>query len=73
MNCGDPGTPSGGGKTGDDFTFNQTVHYHCHPGFILSGPTDLQCQINGSWNGDPPTCNASKISQDAISFVLKYK
>ena len=37
IDCGDPGTPSNGSRTGSVFTFGRTVRYRCNQGYKLSG------------------------------------
>ncbi|XP_033125717.1 CUB and sushi domain-containing protein 3-like, partial [Anneissia japonica] len=56
VNCGDPGTPTWGEKTGSDETYGSTVNYVCNTGYNLVGSTMVTCQSNGTWSDSPPTC-----------------
>lgn len=41
--------------TGD--TPGSRANYQCDAGFILVGPTSRQCQPNGTWTGETPSCS----------------
>ena len=56
VDCGDPGTPSNGFKTGSNYKFGSVVSYSCTTGYQLSGPQTRSCQANGKWSGTQPEC-----------------
>ncbi|XP_033098555.1 CUB and sushi domain-containing protein 3-like [Anneissia japonica] len=56
INCGDPGTPTNGGKNGSDETYGSTVTYVCDNGYNLIGTAMVTCQSNGTWSNSTPTC-----------------
>ncbi|PIO64122.1 sushi domain protein, partial [Teladorsagia circumcincta] len=52
--CPDPGKLENGIRDGDVFEYPHTVVYHCHPGFLLLGPSTRKCESNGEWSDEPP-------------------
>ena len=56
VNCGDPGIPADGTRSGDNFYYNSTVTYSCNTGYNLTGTTTLTCLSNGTWSASMPTC-----------------
>lgn len=56
VDCGDPGTPRSGRKTGTNYKFGGKVSYICNNGFQLSGSQTRSCQASGSWSGSAPDC-----------------
>ena len=56
IDCGDPGTPSNGSRTGDVFTFGGTVRYRCNHGYRLSGSSNRTCEASGRWSGNKTDC-----------------
>ena len=64
LDCGNPGNPPNGIKTGSNYFFPNLVSYSCNVGFRLVGPAVRRCQNNGLWSGSPATCqrkNALRI------------
>ena len=58
VNCGDPGSPSNGQRTGSSTTYNSVVTYTCNTGYTLTqGSNRRTCQSNGQWSGTAPRCN----------------
>ncbi|XP_078661525.1 P-selectin-like [Branchiostoma floridae x Branchiostoma belcheri] len=51
------GAGSGSNSYGEDFTFT------CFIGYNLFGASTLTCQDDGTWNLQPPTCEASQCPQ----------
>ncbi|KAK3698424.1 hypothetical protein QZH41_001190 [Actinostola sp. cb2023] len=47
VNCGDPGAPNHGYRTGDEFWAGKMVIYACDPGYHLAGPSDRLCLATG--------------------------
>ena len=59
VNCGDPGTPRNGRRTGSSTTYNSVVTYTCNTGYTLTqGSNRRTCQSNGQWSGTAPRCNS---------------
>ena len=61
IDCGDPGTPSNGSKTGNVFTFGGSVRYKCNHGYRLSGSSNRTCEASGQWSGDTAVCRGRTI------------
>ncbi|PIO61305.1 sushi domain protein, partial [Teladorsagia circumcincta] len=60
LKCKDPGKLENGIRDGDVFEYPHTVVYHCHPGFLLLGPSTRKCESNGEWSDEPPVCQATE-------------
>ncbi|XP_070563038.1 LOW QUALITY PROTEIN: sushi, von Willebrand factor type A, EGF and pentraxin domain-containing protein 1-like [Ptychodera flava] len=56
VSCGPPPLLRNGNFHGNDFTFGQSLHYYCHPGYTLQGSSLRHCSANGRWNGTSPRC-----------------
>ncbi|XP_065203954.1 sushi, von Willebrand factor type A, EGF and pentraxin domain-containing protein 1-like, partial [Planococcus citri] len=55
--CGTPHEISNGWHTGDCFTFNCRVNYHCEEGYELVGRPERTCQSDGLWTPkELPSC-----------------
>ncbi|XP_066300019.1 sushi, von Willebrand factor type A, EGF and pentraxin domain-containing protein 1-like [Branchiostoma lanceolatum] len=48
--------PSDGAMKGSSNSFEDVVHFTCHPGYNLAGATNTTCQAHGDWSDDTPTC-----------------
>ena len=59
IDCGDPGTPFDGTRTGSVFTFRGTVRYKCNHGYKLSGSSIRTCRASGRWSGIKATCRGN--------------
>ena len=46
-----------------------TATYSCDPGYGLSALSTHYCFSNGTWSGEPPTCNG-KLIQENPSIIL---
>ena len=57
VDCGNPGTPSNGRRTGSSTTYNSVVTYTCNTGYTRQGSNRRTCQSNGQWSGSLPRCN----------------
>jgi len=55
--CSDPGVPSNGSRTGNNFLHGNSVNFECHRGFELEGDKTMTC-TDGGWNGFKPQCKA---------------
>ncbi|XP_065178002.1 sushi, von Willebrand factor type A, EGF and pentraxin domain-containing protein 1-like isoform X3 [Sycon ciliatum] len=40
----------------DDHNVGSTLQYVCNAGYVVRGSAELQCQINGQWSGEVPSC-----------------
>lgn len=40
--------------------------FKCSWGYRLSGPTNLECQSDGTWNGPTPRCRSIQCSQPLV-------
>ncbi|XP_055964545.1 E-selectin [Sorex fumeus] len=44
------------------FQSGSSCEFSCQPGYTLRGPSKLWCGPTGQWNGQVPTCQATKCS-----------
>ncbi|KAJ8376126.1 hypothetical protein SKAU_G00067060 [Synaphobranchus kaupii] len=51
MNCSHPVEPH---------SFDSTCDFTCEEGFVLKGPSSIQCNPSGSWTDDMPICEARR-------------
>ena len=76
IDCGDPGTPQNGARTGNSFTFESTVSYTCNDGYELQGSATQTCQQTSRWTDQRPVC-ARKIQHNSVwacgSIVLCFE
>ena len=38
---------------------NTTVHFGCDDCYFLVGHSNLTCDLNGQWDGSPPSCEST--------------
>lgn len=55
-NCGDPGAPANGKRTGSNFNVGGTVVFSCNTGYTRQGAQSATCQANKAWTPAKPTC-----------------
>ena len=60
--CGDPGVPMYGSKTGHNYLAGGMVTFTCDAGYHLEGSTKMECLENGNWDNDPPKCKKREIA-----------
>ena len=68
IDCGDPGTPSDGDRTGSVFTFSGTVRYRCNHGYRLSGTSIRTCEASGRWSGNKAECKGRFIEENSFNI-----
>uniref|UniRef100_A0A672FLN5 CUB and Sushi multiple domains 1 n=1 Tax=Salarias fasciatus TaxID=181472 RepID=A0A672FLN5_SALFA len=54
--CGDPGSPGGGFREGNIFSYRSEVRFYCHSPYLLVGSASRACQADGIWSGQQPAC-----------------
>uniref|UniRef100_A0A8C5D1X9 CUB and Sushi multiple domains 1 n=1 Tax=Gouania willdenowi TaxID=441366 RepID=A0A8C5D1X9_GOUWI len=54
--CGDPGSPGGGYREGNIFSYRSEVRFYCHAPYLLVGSASRVCQADGVWSGRQPAC-----------------
>uniref|UniRef100_A0A8D3BTG4 CUB and sushi domain-containing protein 1-like n=1 Tax=Scophthalmus maximus TaxID=52904 RepID=A0A8D3BTG4_SCOMX len=54
--CGDPGSPGGGFREGNIFSYRSDVRFYCHAPYLLVGSASRVCQADGTWSGHQPAC-----------------
>uniref|UniRef100_A0AAX7T7I4 CUB and Sushi multiple domains 1 n=1 Tax=Astatotilapia calliptera TaxID=8154 RepID=A0AAX7T7I4_ASTCA len=62
--CGDPGSPGGGFREGNIFSYRSEVRFYCNAPYLLVGSASRVCQADGSWNGQQPACIAFNSCRD---------
>jgi len=53
--CPDPGVPSNGSRSGDDFRHAKSVDFTCKEKYELVGASTISCN-NGKWTSKTPIC-----------------
>ena len=71
IDCGDPGTPPHGRRTGSVFTFGGTVRYRCNHGYRLSGSSIRTCGTSGQWSGIKAVCRGKYYVEHCMGFVVQ--
>ncbi|XP_071964677.1 CUB and sushi domain-containing protein 3-like isoform X2 [Antedon mediterranea] len=56
VDCGDPGLPANGFRSGLTTTYNSVVSYICNTGYDIIGEQIITCQSDGTWTDNVPTC-----------------
>ncbi|KAM4592287.1 CUB and sushi domain-containing protein 1-like [Odontesthes bonariensis] len=54
--CGDPGSPGGGFREGNIFSYRSEVRFYCQAPYVLVGSASRLCQADGIWSGQQPAC-----------------
>ncbi|TSN12231.1 Sushi, von Willebrand factor type A, EGF and pentraxin domain-containing protein 1 [Bagarius yarrelli] len=70
LSCSPPTVPKHGLMEGTNFTYRSKVTFSCKEGYILQGPTELQCQSDLKWISAPPSCEPVTCSEPpAVDFA----
>jgi len=56
--CTEPGVPTNGSRTGNNFLHGNSVSFKCHRGFELDGHKTMTCN-DGGWSGLKPQCKGN--------------
>lgn len=56
VDCGPLSPPENGNVELIGTTFGEEVEYSCVTGYSLNGSPTRECQANGEWSGDEPSC-----------------
>lgn len=57
VQCNKPDEISNGIIKANDFFYSSVIEYKCVPGYhIRNGDYLRECDLNGQWTGQPPTC-----------------
>lgn len=56
IDCGDPGTVKYGVKFYTNTTFGSLISFKCLTGYMLVGPSSIQCNSDGRWSNTLPQC-----------------
>lgn len=54
--CSKPEAPAHGRRLGRVYAVGHQVHFLCHPGYELVGPTTRVCLESARWSGRQPAC-----------------
>ncbi|XP_065195260.1 CUB and sushi domain-containing protein 1-like [Sycon ciliatum] len=58
VDCGDPGIPPNGDRTGDSTIYNSELSFTCDTGYLRLGSVTRRCQPSSVWSGSQPICYA---------------
>ena len=56
VRCLEPVTMENGNTIGRSFLVNDTIKFVCNAGYNLKGISSSVCLMNGTWSGDPRSC-----------------
>ncbi len=72
VDCGTLPNPSNGFVSLTTTTLGSTASYDCNNGFSLEGVRSRECQADGTWSGDEPSCRSKHgccSNMDTTDFV----
>ena len=72
VECPPLDSPTDGSFTQTGKFYGDSATYTCNPGFSLNGKETLNCQADGTWDGDPPTCFKCKMTYTLTETVSIY-
>lgn len=52
-----------------DFGYGTACTFTCEHDLVLNGTETLECDSNGNWNTDTPTCEAVKVPYDKETYL----
>uniref|UniRef100_A0A3Q2WZ86 CUB and Sushi multiple domains 1 n=1 Tax=Haplochromis burtoni TaxID=8153 RepID=A0A3Q2WZ86_HAPBU len=67
--CGDPGSPGGGFREGNIFSYRSEVRFYCHAPYLLVGSASRVCQADGSWSGQQPCIGKEKLRAQSHLYI----
>jgi hypothetical protein len=69
--CGPLPPPENGNVDASITTVGSVATYSCNNGFLISGDSQRNCQMDGFWSGSAPTCLGTMniLSCDIINFI----
>ncbi|XP_026566993.1 beta-2-glycoprotein 1 isoform X1 [Pseudonaja textilis] len=72
--CPHPGILDNGKIVFTNMNYLSVLNFSCNTGFILEGPTSIQCQADGKWSESPPECRSVICPPPPVSEfgVLSY-
>ncbi|KAK3545348.1 hypothetical protein QTP70_004069 [Hemibagrus guttatus] len=70
LSCSPPTVPKHGLLEGTNFTYRSKVTFSCEKGYVLQGPTEIECQSDLKWSRVPPSCQPVTCSRPpAVDFA----
>uniref|UniRef100_A0A3Q3JM08 CUB and Sushi multiple domains 1 n=1 Tax=Monopterus albus TaxID=43700 RepID=A0A3Q3JM08_MONAL len=70
--CGDPGSPGGGFREGNIFSYRSEVRFYCQAPYLLVGSASRVCQADGIWSGQQPCIGKKYLSVTVFWFYGNY-
>ncbi len=61
VDCGPLTAPANGNVVVQSTTFGSTASYSCVLGYILEGPEERFCGVDGQWSDTEPVCTCKLI------------
>ncbi|KAM4708698.1 sushi domain-containing protein 2 isoform 2-T3 [Discoglossus pictus] len=56
VSCGWLAPPQNGAKDGTSYLAGSVINFSCNKGFVLHGPRQRTCQLDGTWSGNQAQC-----------------